>query len=71
MRALLSLATASALALAATAPAAARPWFDPDSQPFQSLETWQLVVVALLTVALAGLLLFLLVRLIYRFFSWK
>lgn len=52
-------------------PAAARPWFDPEARVFQSLEPWQLVVVALLAVTLTGLLLFLLVKLIYRVFGRK
>ncbi len=55
----------------AAQPAAARPWFDPEARVFQNLEPWQLVVVALLAVALAGLFLFLLVKLIYRVFGRK
>ena len=66
------LAAVSAMLLAtAAAPAAARVWVDPNARVFQNLEPWQLVVVALLAVALTGLFLFLLVRLIYRIFGRK
>ena len=51
--------------------ASARIYYDPNSTAIRDLETWQLVVVALLAVVVTGLLIAGIVKFINRFFSKK
>ena len=51
--------------------ASARIYYDPNSTAIRDLETWQLVVVAVVALVLTGLLVAGLVKLINRFFSKK
>ena len=51
--------------------ASARIYYDPNSTAIRDLETWQLVLVALLAVVVTGLLIAGIVKFINRFFSKK
>ncbi len=53
------------------APAWARPYIDPESTVFQDLETWELIVYGLLTLAITAAFIFIGVKLIYFFFAKK
>ena len=63
--------TAVGIALTWAAVASARIYYDPSSTAIRDLETWQLVVVALLAVAFTGLIIAGMVKLINRFFAKK